>query len=159
MFEDQLNRLPDFPMRDGFSSMHFFKDLSQKLPSNMRLNLEAVQYASPGTIVFSGRPEITERVLSLLNQLTYDDEDAKASYNLLHGILSDKKLLGVDAKATRMDESLETEILKMTMALLRDLNIPNERLIAERSATPLSAAKIALAFFRLNARPSMWLSA
>lgn len=149
VLEGQLSQLPELPMRDGFSSMHFFKDLSQKLPSNMRLNLEAVQYASPGAIVFSGRPDITERVLLLLDQLTYDDQDAKASYNLLHGILSDKKLLGVDAKATRVDEALETEILKMTVALLRDLKIPNERLIVERSATPLSAAKIALAFFRL----------
>ena len=70
--------------------MHFFRDLSQKLPSSMRLNLEAVQYASPGTIVFSGKPEITECVLSLLDQLTVDDEDASASYNLLHANIPKK---------------------------------------------------------------------
>lgn len=90
VFEEQLSHLPDLPMRDGFSSMHFFRDLSQKLPSSMRLNLEAVQYASPGTIVFSGKPEITECVLSLLDQLTVDDEDASASYNLLHANIPKK---------------------------------------------------------------------
>lgn len=37
----------------------------------------------------------------------------------------------------------------MTLALLRDLQVPNANLIVERSTTPLAAAKIALAFFRL----------
>ena len=41
--KDQGNSLPPFPMRDGFSSMHFFNQLRSLLPADWRTELEVFQ--------------------------------------------------------------------------------------------------------------------
>jgi|SRR5208282_3215235 len=74
---------------------------------------------------------------------------AKETYNFLHGVLADKRLLGEDVQAAAVDDQLESELRSLTIGLLRSLRLPNSEKIFSKCPNSLMAAKVALAFYWL----------
>jgi large subunit ribosomal protein L7/L12 len=140
--------LPAFPMRDGFSSMHFFRELVGEIPAGWELTFRGMRYASPGSIVFEGVPEITQKVFSILVSLKRNGSAARQAYSLLHGVLSEKKLLGQNVQLAQLDPLTERNLESWTTDLLSALEVPNATQLFAMTKNRLGAAKIALAFFR-----------
>lgn len=147
-----LNQLPLFPMRDGFSSVHLFREILEMMPRPASPRLEAVRYASPGAIVFRTDPTISPVLLDTIGRLRKENSSAALTYKFLHGILSDKKLLGLDATKARIDSVVSKQLAEQAVALANELGVPNPELLLKKTPNAVLASKIILAFYRLIER-------
>jgi hypothetical protein len=141
--------IPSLPMRDGFSSMHLFRDIDSSLSTEVRPSLRAVRYASPGAIIFNIDRATTAAYLKVLEAARSGYSSAALSYKFLHGILADKKLLGEDVTKVAVVSANSDEIGKRAVDLARDLKLPHPESLLERAPNTLLAAKVILAFYRL----------
>jgi hypothetical protein len=147
---DLLENLPSFPMRDGFSSMHFFRELWEAIPKPAALTFEGMRYASPGSIVFDGRPGTTADLFCLLCRVKEDpNAEIKNSYKFLQSLLADKKLLGQDVLNVTLEDDFDRHLKTLVRDFLMVLGLPNFERIFRKCSNTLMAAKVALAFYRL----------
>jgi hypothetical protein len=144
-----LAALPKFPMRDGFSTVHLFRQILNELPSEVSPSLRGVKYASPGAIMFNVNREITMTLLATLDSVRSGASAAAVTYAFLHSVLADKKMLGVDVTEARVTKALSAQLGEQAVTLAREMNLPNPEAVLEKSANSLMAAKIMLAYYRL----------
>jgi hypothetical protein len=144
-----LAALPRFPMRDGFSSVHLFGKILSSLPKGVSPSLRGVKYASPGAIMLNAHRGVTSTLLQTLESARSLTSPAAVTYNYLHGLLADKKLLGVNVLDSRISIATNTEIGKLATTLAEEMHLPNPKTLLAKSANALMAAKTILAFYRL----------
>ncbi len=144
-----LDRLPKFPMRDGFSTVHLFAKILAALPGEVAPSLRGVKYASPGAIMLNANRGVTSTLLNALDSARSLSSPAATTYSFLHGLLADKKLLGLDVLRVSLPTAASTEIGDLAATLAREMRLPNPEIILDKSANSLMAAKTMLAFYRL----------
>jgi len=136
-----------YPMRDGFSSVHFFNTIREQVPAEDRSELRALSYASPGAIVFKLDPDVASLVRQIYRRSKERHEDIARNYSATYKILKELKLLGADATKVNIDRKGSDFLVKLGNDFARELGLEYKPIL-ERANGPLMALKIVLAFHR-----------
>lgn len=137
-----------FPMRDGFSSVHFFRELIEQVPTTDRPQLRAVSYASPGAIVFKLNSDFSQRVRQVYMHFKEHRQEAAATYAFVHKQLSELKLLGENAMQAKLPPDVARLMHQLGESLCSELKIESFKSINKHSPNPLMTLKVVLAFYR-----------
>jgi hypothetical protein len=136
-----------YPMRDGFSSVHFFNAIKEQVPKSDKSQLRALRYASPGAIVFKLDPEVATLVRKIYTHSKEHHGDIGRSYAATHKILHERKLLGADAMNVKLDKKDSDYLVQLGRDFAKELGLEYQSIL-DRSSGPLMAIKIVLAFYR-----------
>lgn len=135
-----------YPWRGGFSAMHFYRWLLDRLPGEDYPAIETFQYASPGFIRLSLNQEIASRVADLVFRMTGDDVDIHRAYNDLVSYIRTKKLNELSDTNDPTWDDCNSDLRRLTRILLTALGIQEPEELIEAVPRPFEAAKITLSF-------------
>ena len=139
-----------YPWRGGFSSVNFFSEIYRAIPTDDRAKIRKIQYASPGTIEFTMKPEVSASIHDFVTNINSANSIARDSYNESRKYLRDKKWLGsakIDLELKSQDnDELLVHVAKLATAFSLDHHKDDILGLANRD--PLAAVKILLAYFR-----------
>jgi hypothetical protein len=141
--------LPLYPMRDGFSTLHLFRDILWSLDASIEPSLRGVRYASPGAIVFNVDRDAAAALLTVLQFSRDNSTETAEAYYFLRGLLSEHRFLGEDASLADVPPPLDQEFGRLAISLARSMGLPNADSLWLKVKNGLVAAKIMLAFCRL----------
>ncbi len=137
------------PFRGGFSYVHFFTELMDRIPANDRPSLKKVKYASPGVVELKGKPNTFKTLEKVIENFLANKKDLKDQYSEFHKYLSKQKLLRTPGSDYKTNEASSAYISQKTKILSDSLGAFDFDLISELSnKNALVAAKIVLAMFR-----------
>lgn len=138
-----------YPMRGGFSYVHFYDDLYRAQPRPERLGVERVAYASPGHVDVIGRGDIFTQIQTDLEHFRSQRNEIAEKYRIFYKMLSKAKLL--TAAATELDarSALGQTVLAMSAELGKMVRLPDfDTLIQLCAGRPLAVAKVTLSYIR-----------
>lgn len=98
--------------RGGGSYLGFFDDLIERVQGINPLEIERLQYASPGVIVLRGNQSVFNEIDRTIESVGANRVALGARYNNLHGILAKERLLS----AQRGARFKNPELAKITLA-------------------------------------------
>ena len=85
--------LEGHPWRGGFSVMHFYRWLVNRVPGEYSPSVDTVQYASPGFIRFSSLdPKVAAHVAGLITRTVRANREILLEYSSLHDYIRTNKL-------------------------------------------------------------------
>ena len=141
-----------FPLRDGFSSVHFFNSLKDAVPADDKSEFRAMSYASPGAIVFKLDPEVASIVRGVYNRFKASPEDFWTEYKTIHKTLKEANYLGADVMTIALDPAMDDYLKRLGRQFSEELGGLDYDTILAKSVNSLMAIKIILGFFRRLAR-------
>lgn len=139
----------DRPFKGGFSYVHFYHALNDNLARTERLNLDRIQYASPGHVDIQGRDDIFEDIKEIVPHFLDDRTAIQEEYSKLHSYLSKARFLKLPGERYPKDDPTASFILKSARGLATRMQAPDFEVVchlADNNA--LVAAKIVLSFYR-----------
>jgi hypothetical protein len=139
-----------YPWRGGFSAMHFFRMLLNRLPWEHRPSVMSLQYASPGFIRFTVSRPTANMVAACVEQFTDAQSSAKDACSRLRSYIYENKLNDLrdaipDSHTTEW-EPYNPELMSRTRALLDAIHIDQPDAFYKAVPSPFETAKIVLAF-------------
>jgi len=138
------------PWRGGFSSVNFFKELYNNIPTEDRAGIRKIEYASPGEIEFYMNGDVADSIRELVNGINEDKSPAREAYKKAYGRLQN---LGWLSKSDTDITLSVQDIFELTTLLEESckafgLEDHTDHILSLASNDPLSAVKIVLAYFR-----------
>ncbi len=137
-----------FPMRDGFSSVHFFSSIIQQVPDSDRPTLGALQYASPGTIVFKLNSDVSHRVREIYDAFREHQAESIKSYSFIRKWLRELGLSGENAVGIKLPQEVDKLLQKYGENFAAEIKLKDYSSILKKSPNSLMALKTLLAFYR-----------
>ncbi|POD74822.1 hypothetical protein BKM17_16530 [Pseudomonas syringae group genomosp. 3] len=138
------------PWRGGFSSVNFFRELYNNIPTEDRAGIRKIEYASPGEIKFFMNRDVADSIRELVNSINEDQSESLIAYKNARSRLQEMGLLGKsDSDVTLSDQTIIdlTELLEKTCEAV-GLAGSSKHILELASSDPLSAIKIVLAYHR-----------
>ncbi|MEE3924450.1 hypothetical protein [Pseudomonas viridiflava] len=138
------------PWRGGFSSVNFFRELYNNIPTEDRAGIRKIEYASPGEIKFFMNGDVADSIRELVNSINEDQSESLIAYKNARSRLQEMGLLGKsDSDVILSDQSIIdlTELLEKTCEAV-GLADSSTHILELASGDPLSAIKIVLAYHR-----------
>jgi hypothetical protein len=103
----------------GGSYIGFYDDLFDHVKSLNPLDVERIQYASPGQIALRGDGEAFSDIDRIIDTFDANHKQLRSMYNSLHGILRKERLLRARA-GTRFSNPEQTEYVRLLTIELAD---------------------------------------
>lgn len=148
MKELHVPGLRSFPWRGGFSSLHFFNWMENQIPFEDKVQLSAIQYASPGFVRFKLKIDTAEEVSRCVERYIANNEEISKKFADLTCYVRDNKL-NVEEYDKAPDWSKHDDELKTKAKALMDVyGCINSDDFLKVCSRPFEAAKIAMAFHR-----------
>lgn len=137
------------PFRGGFSYVHFFQELVEKLMRSQRLGLEKISYASPGTVEIRGEDSLFDEMKDILPRYLENRTEISKQYGKLYNYLSENKYLQMSAEQYRSTDATDKFIMDEALILSQLMKAPDFETVSLLTRQhPLVSAKIVLAFCR-----------
>ncbi|MBY5399760.1 hypothetical protein HFN01_33750 [Rhizobium leguminosarum] len=137
------------PFKGGFSYVHFFQELVEKLMRSQRLGLEKISYASPGTVEIRGEDSLFDEMKDILPNYLENRAEISRQYGKLYSYLSQNKYLQMSAEQYRSIAAVDKFIFDESSILSNLMNFPDFGVVSQLTRDhPLVSAKIILAFCR-----------
>lgn len=144
--EDAFNKRP---FMGGFSYVHLFKDLSNSVPRNDRLNLNKINYASPGEIEVFGQDEIFDIISDLIPHFLSIRVDLDKKYSELKKYLTERGLSRLSGDHFLASDANAFYIKNQAEAISFMLGaFEFEKILKLSQNNALVATKVVLAFYR-----------
>ena len=133
--------------RGGGSYVGFYDDLDAEVGTP--LELDRVQYASPGEIVFSGDQSILDGVLAGIDSYSTNEDDADGVARSINKILAREKIKTAKIGTEFSSNAIEAYVKSRTDELLSLMGVDNtEHLLAACVGDVAIYAKVAMAHYR-----------
>jgi hypothetical protein len=135
---------------DGYSSMHFYREIAHLITGEAHLNLEKVQYASPGFMQYDLHRPTAEHVSRCVALAADKKSDASKAFTALGSYIRRNKLDSLDQKKSDW-LSHDKELSVLTYRLLAAIGVADPGFLIAQAPRPIEAAKIARSIVeRLN---------
>lgn len=137
------------PFKGGSSYLHMFGELHDCIPRKDQLELDGIEYNSPGDVRMKGTSAGFAELERLISNFYTHRATVKATYDVLYRYLSERKLLTLSA--SRFDNSSrESETIKgQALALGGSMEVQNlEDIRSLCASNNLVFAKVLLALYR-----------
>lgn len=85
---DEVTPFEEFPRRRGGSSRSLYRSLNTMIPRQDRLDIQSIDYHSPGQINLVGQADILTRIETSISRIDANYLRAKERYVMLHVFLS-----------------------------------------------------------------------
>ncbi|MCC4241005.1 hypothetical protein [Thalassospira povalilytica] len=112
--------------RGGGSYVGFYSDLMKTIEDMVPLNVKKIQYASPGTIEFSGNQDVFNEMMRYLNEFSENLKDSSECYKRIDTVLSREKLKKADPESSFSSSAMESYVKKNSDELIRLVGIGRE---------------------------------
>lgn len=137
------------PFAGGFSYVHLFQDLNDNVPRSDQLNLDKIQYASPGHVEVFGRDDVFEEIHAIVPNFLEKRDDIHAGYHSLHRFLSERHLLKLSGAEFLPDDPNAKFVASQAKALAKEMLAPDYNTVWElTNENALVTAKVVLSFYR-----------
>ncbi|MDW4496361.1 hypothetical protein R5H30_00070 [Sulfitobacter sp. D35] len=137
------------PFKGGTSYMHMFGELHDCVPRREQLELEGIEYNSPGDVRMKGTTEGFAELEELISNFYDDRIEIKKAYDALRGFLSKQGLLTQSASRFDNSSSESKEIKRQADALGGKLQVKRASEILDLcSSNNLVFAKVLLSLYR-----------
>jgi hypothetical protein len=135
--------------RGGGSYVGFYDDLLGHVTSIAPLEVERIQYASPGQVAFRGDQHALGDILEIVRVFDGEFDALSERYKLLYGILKGEHLLSARRDAEFSSAALTTFVQAKTFELAEAMALERvDRLFAACDNNPLVFCKVALSIYR-----------
>ncbi|EJK83520.1 hypothetical protein [Rhizobium sp. AP16] len=137
------------PFQGGFSYVHFFQELTEKLQRTQRIGLEKISYASPGTVEIRGEDELFTEMQAIIPNFLSSRPDISRQYNSIYKYLSENKYLKQSVETyihiDAVDDFINAEVKKLSVLM----TAPDFDTVAQLTDHhPLATAKVIMSFYR-----------
>lgn len=139
------------PWRGGFSSVNFFKELYQNIPSQDRAEIKQIAYASPGEIKFYMNGDVADSIRKLVNLINEENSPSFKAYKETRRYLQDLGWLGKsesDIELSAQEVNDLTVCLKSTCKAIGIEDSTDHILTNLAGGDPLAGIKMVLAYHR-----------
>lgn len=136
-----------YPWKEGFSSMHFYKDAVKGVPLGDRANINALQYSSPGFIRFSSNREVSASVVSCVIDLNNNHEAIADAASDVDTMCRAEGLNKAEAVQKTTPDQNEKLVLLAKRLLSQFSAIDSDRFV-QACPSAFEAAKIAVSFYK-----------
>lgn len=148
-----LNR----PFQGGFSYVHLFRDLAANVPRIDQLNLNKIQYASPGQVEVFGKEEVFSDLQEVVQNFLRNKDSISNAYNAFHKYLSEGHYLKMTGANYGKGDPTEAYVHLTAESLANAMMAPDYQVVKSLTGdNALVSAKIVLAFYRRLADASMY---
>lgn len=148
-----LNR----PFQGGFSYVHLFRELGENVPRADQLNLNKIQYASPGHVEIFGKEEIFEDLQLIIPNFLQKRIQLSKLYGDFYRYLSENHYLKMSGGEYGRGDPSERYINSTARNLASEMLSPNYDVVAHLTENnALVSAKIVLSFYRRLADAAMY---
>ena len=138
-----------YPLKGGASYRFFYRDLFNTQSIMDRLNVDSIQYASPGHVNVHARHDIFGEIRASLNNYRHNAFAVSQSYHALRKFLSKSRLLTANAEEFDSSSPFARRIVILTELLCEALSFPYLSQISDLTGgNALASAKIVLSFAR-----------
>ncbi|WP_417826462.1 hypothetical protein [Thalassospira povalilytica] len=135
--------------RGGGSYVGFYSDLIRDNENMTPLNVKKIQYASPGTIEFSGDLAVFNEMMRYLEKFSQNRDISANIYKSIDQALSKEKLKKADPNTTFSSEALTDYIVKSSHSLIELMGIGKpENLFEACDKNAVIYAKLSLSIHR-----------
>ncbi|GCE90386.1 hypothetical protein MSKU15_1987 [Komagataeibacter diospyri] len=145
------NTFSDHPWEGGFSYVHFYRDLYESIPQRDRLNVDKIQYASPGFIKLDGNRNTFDDLDDALNSMQKNYYNAHEKYSNLYQILRKSDLLRArhDEQTPTGTLQLQKIVADLLTAICNDISLRGlENIYKSCEENWITTAKIVMSYFR-----------
>lgn len=147
----------DRPFKGGFSYVHLFRDLAKNMPRSDQLNLNKIQYASPGHVEIFGKQEVFESLSHVLENFLENRDEIVSEYNKFYKYLSERHYLRMSGDQFNVDEVTEEHIQDTARKLSERMLAPNYDAVSKLTDdNALVSAKVVMAFYRRLADAALY---
>lgn len=148
-----LNR----PFQGGFSYVHLFRELGENVPRADQLNLNKIQYASPGHVEIFGKEEIFGDLQLIIPNFLQKRQSLSVMYNDFHRYLSANHYLKMSGDEYGINDPTEGYINQTAGSLAKAMMAPDFSVVsALANKNALVSAKIVLSFYRRLSDAAMY---
>lgn len=152
-----------FPWQGGYSAVNFYDQLKYTTPSQKRLKILTMQYASPGWFELSIIIGVAVSIKQIVGAITFSIKEMNSTYNEIYRGAKERKLLKIQVEQTENEhqkkmafeanfKKAEGENLKFieeqNEKLARILKIEDVKKIHEKTGSPLKTLKILMSLYR-----------
>ncbi|QKJ90923.1 hypothetical protein [Agrobacterium pusense] len=139
----------DRPFQGGFSYVHLFRDLADNIPPRDQLNLDKIQYASPGHVDVLGKESAFEALQEIIPNFVENRNSIHDSYRGFYQYLSENYYLRMSGNEFKPGDGAEKYINKNARDLSKMMLAPSYDTILDLADhNALVAAKIVLSLYR-----------
>lgn len=150
-----LNR----PFQGGFSYVHLFSDLSSNIPRSDQLNLDKIQYASPGHVDIFGKDDVFVDLRDIIINFYNNRNSIASAYNEFYRYLSENRYLKMSGDEYGTENPTEEFVNKKAGDLAKMMLAPNYATVKRLTKNnALVSAKIVMAFYRRLSEASLYFS-
>lgn len=147
--QDILEAFQDRPFKGGFSYVNLFDALAEKASRTERLNVQEVQYHSPGHVRIAGNTEAFESVKRLISNYLDNHQDIDRLYSEFHSSLSKNKYLEMSAEDFKKGDGAGRAMMRTATLLADAMQLENVSAIRKLvDGNPLAFAKVILSIER-----------
>jgi hypothetical protein len=144
-----MEAFQDRPFKGGFSYVNLFDALADSASRVERLNIQEVQYHSPGHVTITGNDATFESAQRLISNYLDNRQEIDKLYAQFHGNLSKNKYLQMSAEDFEKGDAAGAAILRTAMALAHLMKLENIEAIKKLvDDNPLAFAKVILSIER-----------
>lgn len=140
--------IPNMPWRGGFSAMHFYNKLSEKIPRSERPQEGFLQAASPGIIKLAADPHVAAQVLSALAHYNSSKKTIDLAYRSLQKGIADKKLNKGSVENAITEFDADQELLDLREELASALKLDDHLPSISLHRSNFESAKIIMAHYK-----------
>lgn len=134
--------------KGGWNHGRTFKRLRREVPTEKRIALDAVSYASPGFVRFRVDPTLGTEVKRALARLSARHQQASADYRALHHALLELGRLHANRSRREEYAVLLASLAQLTENLVRSLGGLNLARIREAANSNENAAHVVATYYR-----------
>jgi len=145
---DQSRGFMTHPWRGGFSSLHFFREITAAVPRRDRPYVEAIQKFSPGFVRFSLNTQAAEQAIRCVTDFRASELIIEEHAKLLRQFIKYEGLNDIEDESSQEWEKVNNSLDALTRRLLSHFTIFNVDRFMEMSARKFEAAKISLSFVK-----------
>lgn len=146
--DQDMNDLGGYPWRGGFSTMHFYSSMKQRVPKEFRPEIEAIHYASPGYITFRSDRRVGLLVARSIHWYRENSEAAEDVYSDVENYIRTHRLNDSIRTEDYDGAKHEPELRRLGEALSLHLRGINWKWLSKRTESAFEATKIAMTHFR-----------
>nr|DAH62788.1 MAG TPA: hypothetical protein [Caudoviricetes sp.] len=137
------------PFAGGFSYVHLFKELGDSIPRYDKLNLNKINYASPGEIEVFGQDEVFHKIKELIPHFLSIRVEMDKDYAELKKFMTERGLSKLSGGEFGKDDPNAGYLRSEAKKLADKMGAPDFATVLKLSKdNSLVAAKVVLAFYR-----------
>jgi hypothetical protein len=148
--EGLVHAFATYPWRGGYSAVNFYNTLGYQIPRQLRPQVRAIQYSSPGFIDLGVYVAVAMAVGKAVKIFVDSGERLNALYTTIHKDLQQRKLLRIEAKRSELglaDDELKF-IEQSSDRIARLMGFKDLQALHGFTGNPLASLKILLSYYR-----------